>query len=233
MKKNILPNSTSMPNDFLDMLFPRLPEAETRCLLYVCRRTFGFHKLEDQISLTQFIYGISGKDYGTGLSRASVVEALKNLVKSGVLLRTENTTGNYFKINLLIDVDKAVQQINRFRKHTESSSVNRPKVVQLLYLQKKGNKGKKAKRFFKKNAIEVLVDYYYELKGWTDQPKAYLRQNKISYSRNCKAARDVLYLCSGDIEKAKGRVDEINKWAKANNLEWSLETIIKRFYSKQ
>jgi hypothetical protein len=232
MNKNIIPNSTQMPNEFLDRLFPRIPEAEHRCLEYICRRTFGFHKDEDQISLTQFIYGILGKDYGTGLSRASVVEALRNLVKAGVILKKDNTTGNYFKVNLSIDVDKVVQEINRFRKQTKSSIANRPKAVHLLYPQKKGNKGNKAKRFFKKNAVEVLTDYYYELKGWTNQPKAYLRQNKISYSRNCKTARDILYLCSGGIDEAKGKVLRVCEWAKKNNLEWSLETIIKRFYAK-
>ena len=92
MDKRLIPNSTQIPNIVLDLLVPKLPPAEARCILYISRRTFGFHRSKDRISLSQFIGGIISRDgkrldYGTGLSRPSVVEALKNLFKAGNLYR--------------------------------------------------------------------------------------------------------------------------------------------------
>ena len=86
MSKKLIPNSTQIPNVILDFLIPQLPGAEGKCLLYISRRTYGFHKEEDRISFTQFINGIKSKDgrqldYGTGMARASVNEALKNLIR--------------------------------------------------------------------------------------------------------------------------------------------------------
>ena len=50
----LIPNSTQIPNVILDKIIPGIPNAEAKCLLYICRRTYGFHKEKDRISLTQF-----------------------------------------------------------------------------------------------------------------------------------------------------------------------------------
>ena len=60
--KSLIPNSTQVPNVILDLFIPRLPEGEARCSLYICRRTFGFHKKRDRISLSQFVDGIRDKE---------------------------------------------------------------------------------------------------------------------------------------------------------------------------
>lgn len=150
MAKNklLLPNSTQIPNILLDFVFPRIPLAERACLEYICRRTYGFQKNEDRISYSQFIKGLKNKDgktlnHGSGLSRASVNEALKNLVKAGAIFVRKNTKGNYYRINLEMDVRKVVQKINQFRKQTRISLKTRPKQVRLLNPQNKGNIGNK------------------------------------------------------------------------------------------
>ena len=144
----LIPNSTQVPNVILDFLIPHLPGAEAKCIIYICRRTYGFHKDEDRISFSQFISGIKNKDgkvldCGTGLSRASVNEALKNLVKAGGISVRKTTRGNHYKINLDMDVRKVVQKVNQFRKQTRIGLKNKPKQVRLLNPQNKGNKGKK------------------------------------------------------------------------------------------
>ena len=155
MSKKLIPNSTQIPNVILDYLIPKIPKAESMCLLYICRRTYGFHKEEDRISFTQFINGIKSKDgkqldYGSGLSRPSVNEALKNLIKSNVISMRRDSKGNYYKINLEMDISKVVKKINQLRKLTESGKESKPKVVKLLNLQKKGNKGNKEEGFSSK-----------------------------------------------------------------------------------
>jgi hypothetical protein len=88
------PGFTAIPNELLDWIIPVLFEAEVRVLLYVCRRTFGFGKACDRISLLQICLGIvarSGRslDYGTNLSKPAVIRAVKSLVERGVLLESK------------------------------------------------------------------------------------------------------------------------------------------------
>jgi len=152
--KLLIPNSTQIPNVILDKIIPGIPDAEAKCLLYICRRTYGFHKDRDRISLTQFTHGITSRtdneklDFGTGLSRPSVVEALRNLVGSGLVTVTKEKAGNTFELNCELLVDKyvekgVVKKINQLRKLTRSSKESLPKQVKLLNPQKKGKKGNK------------------------------------------------------------------------------------------
>lgn len=148
-KNNLIPNSTQVPNVILDLVIPRLPEAEGRCLLYICRRTFGFHKESDRISFSQFIDGIkdrTGKvlDYGAGLARASVAKGLKNLAQADAVIVRTTTKGNFYQINLSMDVDKVVQLVNQYSGNTKSGSATRPKAVQVVNTQNLGNKEKES-----------------------------------------------------------------------------------------
>jgi len=146
-KYNLIPNSTQLPNILLDKVIPLIPEAEARCLLYICRRTFGFQKDSDRISFSQFMGGIKDRrgnvlDYGAGLARASVAKGLKRLVESGAVLVRQNTKGNYYQINLHMDVEKVVQVVNRSDWRTKIGSASRPKLVQHLNTQNQGKKEK-------------------------------------------------------------------------------------------
>ena len=146
-KYNLIPNSTQLPNILLDKIIPLIPEAEARCLIYICRRTFGFQKESDRISFSQFMEGIKDRRgvvlaYGTGLSRQSVSQGLKNLVRAGVVISTKNSRGNFYKINLEMPVDKVVNLVDQSRRLTKSGLKNRPKSVYLVDTQNQGNKEK-------------------------------------------------------------------------------------------
>jgi hypothetical protein len=85
-----VPRYTQVPDEIFDVLMPILTEAEFKCLCYICRRTFGFRKNSDAISLNQMSEGITTRDgkvidRGTGMGRASVKRALSYLTKSGVV----------------------------------------------------------------------------------------------------------------------------------------------------
>ena len=150
-KTPLIPNSTQLPNIILDFVVPLIPEAEARCLIYICRRTFGFHKSSDRISFSQFMGGIKDRrgqilDYGANLARASVYKGLKNLVDAEAITVRKSRAGNYYQINLHMDVDKVVQLVNQFSKRTRSGSATRPKVVQQVNTQNLGNKEKSSIR---------------------------------------------------------------------------------------
>jgi phage replication O-like protein O len=87
------PTYTQVPDELFDKLLPDLLGAETKVLLYIIRRTFGFKKEADSISLHQIASGILTRegavlDRGTGLSKDSVARAVKSLEERGVIVRT-------------------------------------------------------------------------------------------------------------------------------------------------
>jgi phage replication O-like protein O len=105
------PNTTQIPNELFDSLMPSLSGGELKVLLYVCRRTFGFRKDSDSISLTQIAHGITTKagrvlDQGTGLSKRQVQRALRVLENRKVILveRKVDETGlheiNTYRLNV-------------------------------------------------------------------------------------------------------------------------------------
>jgi hypothetical protein len=87
------PRYTQVPDEIFDELLPELSGAELKTLMYVVRRTFGFKKESDHISLSQLVNGITTKegrilDRGTGLHKESVIKATKSLTDKGILVRT-------------------------------------------------------------------------------------------------------------------------------------------------
>ena len=84
------PNYTPVPDDVFDLIAPNLTESELRVLLYVVRRTFGFRKTSDAISVSQMERGITTRDgtildLGTGLSRTAIRTGCKGLIEKGIL----------------------------------------------------------------------------------------------------------------------------------------------------
>ena len=91
------PNYTSIPDDFFDVLAPELTEAELRVLIYLMRRTFGWKKSSDDVSLKQLVEGITTRegrvlDRGTGMSKSAVVRGLAGLEEKGVIIAQRNAS---------------------------------------------------------------------------------------------------------------------------------------------
>lgn len=91
------PQYTPVPDELFDILLPELSESELKVLLYIIRRTFGFKKDSDNISLRQMTDGIvtrDGKrlDYGAGISKTSVVRGVNGLIDKGVIVAIRNAS---------------------------------------------------------------------------------------------------------------------------------------------
>src|SRR4051794_23590747 len=87
------PRYTPVPDVIFDELLPDLTEAELKVLLYIVRRTFGFKKDADAISLSQMVKGITRRDgtvldRGTGLSESSVLRAKASLLERGIIVES-------------------------------------------------------------------------------------------------------------------------------------------------
>ena len=85
------PNYTPVPDELFDEQLPDLSGAELKLLLYIIRRTFGFKKESDNISLSQLLYGITTRegtvlDRGTGLSKKTLLETIKSLAEKNLII---------------------------------------------------------------------------------------------------------------------------------------------------
>ena len=85
------PNYTIVPDELFHELLPDLTGAELKVLLYIVRRTFGFKRDSDSISLSQMLNGITTHDgrtldRGAGLSKPTLLQALRSLQEKGIIL---------------------------------------------------------------------------------------------------------------------------------------------------
>ena len=89
-ESKFIPNFLQVPNAVIDELLPDLTGAELKCYLVVIRKTKGWNKESDNISISQFMKA-------TGLSNSAVIKACESLVKYGLLIKQNGTrnTGIY------------------------------------------------------------------------------------------------------------------------------------------
>jgi len=93
-------NTTPVPDILFDELLSTLSGTELKVLLYIIRRTAGFKKTTDAISLSQFQYGITTKDgrqldKGCGVSdRKAIIKALKSLEEKRCITSEKSKTVN-------------------------------------------------------------------------------------------------------------------------------------------
>jgi phage replication O-like protein O len=67
-----VPQFTQIPNEYFDIWLKKLTSVESRVLQIVMRKTFGWHKTRDRISLTQLVSE-------TGSNKTNVSKAVKKL----------------------------------------------------------------------------------------------------------------------------------------------------------
>jgi hypothetical protein len=91
------PRYTVVPDQLFDELLNVLSDAELRVVLYITRRTFGFKKDHDDISLRQMTEGIQLRDGrrldgGCGLSKSGVAKAIRGLTAKGIITTRRNSS---------------------------------------------------------------------------------------------------------------------------------------------
>lgn len=143
------PNYTQVPNAIFELMADKdagLTEKELKVLLAIARKTFGWHKKRDKISLTQL-------EELTSMSRASVVAGIKASIKRGIVRQTPDKNdkrGGVFYELIVEDIDQSieltsinselVQNLNQSKNYTRTSSNSEPELVQILNTQKKESK---------------------------------------------------------------------------------------------
>lgn len=86
------PPYTQVPNELFDLLMPKISDSALRVLLYLIRRTLGFGKNSDQITVEQMLHGIITEDGrrldgGTGITNKKTLRrALAELERGGMIV---------------------------------------------------------------------------------------------------------------------------------------------------
>lgn len=109
------PQYTPVPDQVFDELMPTLSLAELRTLLYIIRRTFGFKKDRDAISLSQLLNGITTRDgrvldHGTGICKTSLLKALRGLVDRNIITKPKSTAKNGANLATIYSLNFRSQQ---------------------------------------------------------------------------------------------------------------------------
>lgn len=106
-------NSFQLPNSVIDELLADLTGAELKCYLYVLRKTKGWNKEEDAISVSQFMKV-------TGLSNRKVIDACERLVELGLL--EQKIGSNKIKVFSVKDYKTSSSEESSLVKKVHSSS---------------------------------------------------------------------------------------------------------------
>ena len=106
-------NSFQLPNSVIDELLADLTGAELKCYLHVLRKTKGWNKEEDAISVSQFMKV-------TGLSNRKVIDACERLVELGLL--EQKIGSNKIKVFSVKDYKTSSSEESSLVKKVHSSS---------------------------------------------------------------------------------------------------------------
>ena len=169
-------NSFQLPNSVIDELLADLTGAELKCYLLVVRKTKGWNKEIDSISIGQFMEV-------TGLSNRSVITACDSLVEKGLLVRSggERRLNTYsvksFNISQTGEKSSSVKSGEKISQTGEKSS---SELVKKVHTQNnnKNNIQNTNKKNTKKNDLDLLADF-----GITGQ----LADDFIIHRKACKA----------------------------------------------
>jgi phage replication O-like protein O len=112
------PEYTQIPNALIDEWLPQLTAAETKVVLVIMRKTFGWHKIRDRISLSQL-------EKFTGFLRQAVLKAVKSLEEKNLVTKTvigKNGDQQTFYELVIEDSNNSYQCVQ----HTPPSVFNTP-----------------------------------------------------------------------------------------------------------
>jgi phage replication O-like protein O len=105
MSRFLIPNTTQVPNVLLDVVMREVSNPSLRVLLAIVRKTYGFQKQSDHISLTQL-------QEITGLSRQGVVNGARAL-GSLIAIRHGKREGNEYALNLNVATGELVNGVDQ------------------------------------------------------------------------------------------------------------------------
>lgn len=159
---------TSLANEIMEALAKiSIPSESRRILDFILRKTYGWHKKEDAIPLTQF-------EKGTGLRRSHVCRAINRLVEMKLIYKdspkagtTQSQGGDYrattYGFNKDFEIWVASPRIGTSpRSGTGGSPQAGNKLVPARGHSKEIQKKKEQKKEYILRDVKPFIDFYYE-----------------------------------------------------------------------
>ncbi len=88
---------------------------------------------------------------------------------------------------------------------------------------------RRRKKEEKETELQQVVNHYFATKGLSlAQIKKDAKKRKIIYSRYTRPAQQLLEL-AGSLKKAKEALTKVARWAQSRSLDYSIETVFKRW----
>ena len=82
---------------------------------------------------------------------------------------------------------------------------------------------------WRKTVLRQIVTYYFITKGISlTELKRKAKAESIVYGKYAKSARELL-LIAGSLKKAESAIKKVAEWASSRNLDYTLDTVIKRW----
>ena len=161
------------PNSIIDELLPELSHSELKCYLCVLRKTKGWNKEEDAISVSQFMKV-------TGLSNKAVISACESLVEREILERRsgDRNTGIYSIKTYKTTTSEKSSLVKNFPATSEKSSQVTSEKSSHTINNIKNNIQNTNKKNTKKSVLKLLADF-----GITGQ----LADDFMIHRKACKA----------------------------------------------
>lgn len=142
------------PNSIIDELLPELSHSELKCYLCVLRKTKGWNKEEDAISVSQFMKV-------TGLSNKAVISACESLVEREILERKsgDRNTGIYSIKTYKTATSEKSSLVKNFPATSEKSSQVTSEKSSHTINNIKNNIQNTNKKNTKKSDLDLLADF--------------------------------------------------------------------------
>lgn len=148
------------------------------------------------------INSVKGKPFGYRRAAKKILslkEDLRKIYKKNGIFGIENLPGIGKKIAKKIEEFLKTGKINEYEKLKE------------------------------KTKIREIVTFYFKTKGLSlEKLKESAKKREIIYSRYTKPAKQLLEL-AGSIGKAKEAIAKVAEWAKSRDLDYSIETVFKKW----
>jgi phage replication O-like protein O len=96
---SLSPNFTQLPNIIIDVLRPLLPMSEFNIILTICRKTYGWHKASDNISISQMVFT-------TGMKEETISKAIKSLEEKNIIIKTKGNPKKGSEYSLVMNVNE-------------------------------------------------------------------------------------------------------------------------------
>lgn len=123
-----LVNSFQVPNALVDDLLSELSGSELKCYLFIVRKTRGWQKASDAISISQFVEG-------TKLSNRQIIDSCNRLVELGLVVQKTGQRG--VKIFTLDSCEKFTSEKSSHVKKVQATSEKSSQVlVKKVHTQK-------------------------------------------------------------------------------------------------